>query len=311
MRVSAAALPAWSAWQCVSTTCLISSTRRPSSWTAVPSASAEPGQPGVDEGDLALLEQDERVHPPPRDDVDAINDPPRTGALVASLRRPPGPAPRVRASPAPADQNALGDHPSARSRRLGARGGRVQRPETVSWFSAWRIRCSICQRSASDSPRSTPRARPAPPRVARARARRRSRWRRRRRRRARSRGRAHLEEPGPRRELEHVAPRPGWTRVEPAFSVATAAHAARGRRSRRLPGHDQHLGLALEAGPVGRDKRDVEGERFARPPASLTMPFAALRRWLVCGLSLGGGEANYSPPPTAALLDRPSIGPTM
>ena len=45
MRMSAAALPAWSAWQWVSTTCLISSTRRPSSWTAIPSASADPGNP--------------------------------------------------------------------------------------------------------------------------------------------------------------------------------------------------------------------------------------------------------------------------
>ena len=34
-------------------------------------------------------------------------------------------------------------------------GSSYGRPATASWFSAWRMRCSSCQRSASDSPAST------------------------------------------------------------------------------------------------------------------------------------------------------------
>src|SRR5438552_2439966 len=95
------------------------------------------------------------------------------------------------------------------------------RPETVSWFSAWRIRCSSCQRSALDSPRSTRSSSACAS----------SSWRR-----ARSssisdastasstsasaRSVSTLKKPGP--VANSSTSLPVCTRVEPAFSIATS-----------------------------------------------------------------------------------------
>ena len=136
---------------------------------------------------------------------------------------------------------------SARRPRAGSRrGGSAARPASG--------------RRSTRRARS-PRARPAPPRAAPARARVVDL----RRRdgvvdeRDRAGRRQHLEEPGPVANSSTSAPPPGWTRVEPAFSVAiSGACRASTPISPICAGNDHHLGLALERRPVGRDERDVE-----------------------------------------------------
>ena len=108
-------------------------------------------------------------------------------------------------------------------------------PATASWFSAWRIRCSTCQRSAVDSPRSIASSSAcAASSCACARAssisdaatgastsaiaRFSSTW----------------KNPGPVAYSSTSAPSPGWTRVEPGLAASrSAARAGRARRSRR------------------------------------------------------------------------------
>ena len=131
----------------------------------------------------------------------------------------------------------------------------------MSWFSACRIRCSICQRSASDSPRSIAlelglrllelRLRAVAVDLVREH------------RVVDERDRAillHLEEAGAGRELADTVV---------AFAEVDARRAGLQRRDqRRVPrehadlavgaGDDQHHGLAFERGAVRRDERDRE-----------------------------------------------------
>ena len=141
-----------------------------------------------------------------------------------------------------------------------------ERPATASWFSAWRRRCSICQRSAVESPRSIAsssawaassccRARASSIALA-STASSTS---------AIARSCKHLEEARPGCELEH-------------FAVADV-HARRARlQSRdqgRMPrqhadlarraGHDDHLGVPLVRRPVGRHDGDGELAAIGHP----------------------------------------------
>ena len=71
--------------------------------------------------------------------------------------------------------------------------------------------------------------------------------------------------PAPVANSSTSAPSPGWIRVEPAFSVAIERRMAGEHADLAdLPGHDDHLRLALERRPVRRDERDVNGLPLAR-----------------------------------------------
>ena len=145
--------------------------------------------------------------------------------------------------------------------------GLASAPMTESWFSAWRMRCSSCQRSASDSPDSTRSssacassscccARSSSICVA-STASSTS---------ASARSCSTLKKPGPVANSRTSPPRRRCTRVEPALSIATSgACRASTPISPAAPGHDQHLGLALERRAFRRHERDRERPSRRRP----------------------------------------------
>src|SRR5262249_33901926 len=77
---------------------------------------------------------------------------PRSSSYCDSSRSTQKYCPAVQSSCSPSRSKTTNSVPFATScfSLIVARTAYV-RPETVSWFSAWRIRCSSCQRSALDS----------------------------------------------------------------------------------------------------------------------------------------------------------------
>ena len=128
----------------------------------------------------------------------------------------------------------------------------VVRPETVSWFSACLMRCSSCQRSAVDSPATTRSSSAfAASSCAWARASSISATDTASSTRASARSVSTLKNPGPVANSSTSVP-PRWTRVDPAFSVATSgAWRARTPISPAAPGTMSILASPSNTGPSG------------------------------------------------------------
>src|ERR671925_995453 len=143
------------------------------------------------------------------------------------------------------------DKPVPRKMRSIFRGDQP-RPLTLSWFSACRMRCSSCQRSAPDSPRSTRSSSAfASSSCARARASSISAARTASSTSAIARSSSTLKKPGP-VAYSRTSPSPVWTRVEPAFSVATSgACRASTPISPAAPGTTIISASPSKAGPSG------------------------------------------------------------